>query len=228
MRNVWPFPLRLIRQVVVLSAVAAVPAAGLGAAAATLAILVPDDFLNGTNKAFVGMTRYEPAEIDGRDAVRAACENSASGLIVARRIDLRETPVIEWSWGTASAFDAAVDEESRAGDDFPLRLSLIHRGGMTPMGSRAVTYVWSSGKPAGADWISPYATQARMVAVQSGMPNRSMPWVTQRRDVRADFRRYFGLDVDFVDAVAIMTDCDDRATTAEAWYGPVRFLPENG
>ena len=225
MRFMRHLPPRFLRQVVSAFAVAAIPAAGLAAAAA---ILAPDDFLDGAYKSFEGMTRFEPAVIDGVSAVRATCDHSASGLIVERRVDLRETPVIEWSWGTASIFDAVVDETARAGDDFPLRLSLIRHGGMTPVASRAVTYVWSSGKPADTGWISPYITQTRMVSVRSGAPDRSMPWVTQRRNLRDDFRRYFGLDVDFIDAVAIMTDCDDRATTARSWYGPVRFLPENG
>ena len=39
-------------------------------------------------------------------------------------------------------------------------------------------------------------------------------------------RRHYGRDVDAVDAVAIMTDCDNRTEPAEAWYGLVRFLPK--
>jgi hypothetical protein len=49
--------------------------------------------------------------------------------------------------------------------------------------------------------------------------------VTERRNLRDDFKRYHGLDVEAIDAVAIMTDCDNRAAKASAWYGGVRFLP---
>ncbi len=225
MRNLWPSSLQAIRRVLLLFVCGFIPVAVFGAAAVTLA---PADLLRGTSKAFEGLTRYELAEVDGRPAVRAVCDRSASGLIVRRRIDLRETPVIEWSWGIADTYDPSIDEASKAGDDFPARLLLIHSGGLTPMGSRAIAYVWASGRPAGADWINPYITQTRIVAVQSGTPERALPWVTHRRNLREDFRRYFGLDVAFIDAVAVMTDCDDRGARTEAWYGPVSFLPEDG
>jgi len=189
-------------------------------------VLEPGDFLAGQVRAFHGKTRYEAARIDGLPAIQASCDNAASGLIVKRRIDLRETPILEWSWGVASVFAPERDERSKAGDDYPVRLNIISDAGSWPMRSRAVTYVWASGEPVGADWPNAYVPQSRMVAVRSGPPDPAMPWTTQRRDLRADFQRYFGRDVDFVDAVAIMTDCDDRAARIEARYGQVRFLPQ--
>jgi hypothetical protein len=43
--------------------------------------------------------------------------------------------------------------------------------------------------------------------------------------VRADFKRYFGIDLNAVDGVAVMTDCDDAGGATRAWYGDVRFGP---
>lgn len=191
-------------------------------------ILAPADLLGGTTKAFIGETRYELDRVDGQDAVRASCDGSASGLVLERRVDLRKTPIIEWSWGVAAAFDAAVDERRKAGDDYPARLYFVRDGGFLPWRTRAINYVWASHMPAGTDWPNAYAPQSRVVAVRSGEPDLSMPWVSQRRNLRADFRRYLDIEVDFIDAVAIMTDCDDRAEMADAWYGTVRFLPEDG
>jgi hypothetical protein len=65
-----------------------------------------------------------------------------------------------------------------------------------------------------------------MVALRSGAPPAPGEWVTERRNIREDFRRYHGREVERIDAVAIMTDCDNRNATAEAWYGTVRFLAE--
>jgi hypothetical protein len=62
-----------------------------------------------------------------------------------------------------------------------------------------------------------------MVALRSGPGDG---WVTERRNLREDFRRLHGVDVERIDAVAIMTDCDDRGTAAQAWYGGLRFLPQ--
>ena len=41
--------------------------------------------------------------------------------------------------------------------------------------------------------------------------------------MRADFKRFFGIDVKVADGVAIMTDCDDAGGATHAWYGDVRF-----
>jgi DUF3047 family protein len=190
--------------------------------------LVPADMLAGKPQVFNGTTQYDLARVDGRDAIGASCDGTASGLVMERRIDLRETPVIEWSWGVAAAYEPGPDEREKSGDDYPARLYFVRDGGLMKWRTRAINYVWASGMPVGADWPNAYASQSRVIAVNSGSPDRDMPWVTQRRNLRADFKRYFDLEVDFIDAVAIMTDCDDRAEMAEAWYGTLRFLPEQG
>jgi hypothetical protein len=163
--------------------------------------------------------------MDG-EALRARCFNSASGLFLKRKIDLRVTPVIEWSWRVDAVFDASVDETTKAGDDFPARLYVVREGGVAVWRTRAINYVWASAMPAGSDWPNPFASQARMVALHSGAPAAPGQWITERRNIREDFRRYHGRDVESIDAVAIMTDCDNRGAAAEAWYGPVRFLAE--
>lgn len=197
------------------------------AGAASLSF-TPADILAWRVKQFEGETRYEAAEIAGMAAVRAFCDGSASGLVLERKIDLTRTPVVEWSWGVEGVFDDAADEASKAGDDYPARLYFVRDGGFNPFATRAINYVWASGKPAGADWPNAYTANAHVIAVQSGPPDPARPWVTQRRNLREDFRRYHGRDVEVVDAVAIMTDCDNRGATASAWYGAVRFLPADG
>ena len=55
---------------------------------------------------------------------------------------------------------------------------------------------------------------------------RSASGVTERRNVRADFRELFGESVRYVDAVAIMTDTDNTGGTAVAYYGDITFSSE--
>jgi hypothetical protein len=183
---------------------------------------MPRDILAWQRESFRGETAYE---MDG-DALRARCSNSASGLFLRREIDLRLTPVIEWSWRVDAVFDGAVDEKTKAGDDFPARLYVVRDGGVAVWRTRAISYVWASAAPPGSNWPNPFAPQAHMVALRSGAPPAPGRWVTERRNIREDFRLYHGRDIQAIDAVAIMTDCDNRAGAAEAWYGPVRFLAE--
>ena len=61
-----------------------------------------------------------------------------------------------------------------------------------------------------------------MLALRSG-PAADDAMLQERRNVRADLGRYFGRDYDFIDGVALMTDCDDAGGTARAWYGDIYF-----
>jgi hypothetical protein len=200
---------------------AALAAAVAGAAAAET--FAPADIAGWRRHAFAGETAYALDAIDGEAAVAARCADSASGLFLERAVDLTRTPVIEWRWRVARTFPPGPDEATKAGDDYPARLYVVKDGGLLRWRTLALNYVWASAKPAGADWPNAYASQARMIALRSG-PREG--WATERRNLREDFRRFHGVDLDRIDAVAIMTDCDDRGTGAEAWYGSIRFLPE--
>jgi hypothetical protein len=187
-------------------------------AAAELAFS-PGDLARWAPHSFEGETRYELAE--GGQAVRAACDASASGLFLRREIDLTRTPILEWRWRVDATFPPGPAETTKAGDDYPARLYVVKEA-LLPWNTMALNYVWASGQPKGAEWPNAYASQARMIALRSGPGDG---WATERRDLRADFRRLFGEDVTTIDAVAIMTDCDDRGARAEAFYGGLRFLP---
>lgn len=205
----------------------ALPSLGVQSAAVSPAF-TPADILTWRPESFHGETRYEAADVDAMAAVLASCDGSASGLVLERRIDLKKTPLVEWSWGIEGVFAGGADEARKEGDDYPARLYFVRKGGFNPFATRAINYVWASAKPAGADWPNAFTANAHIVAVRSGPPPEPMGWVTERRNLRDDFRRYHGLDIDAIDAVAIMTDCDNRAATASAWYGGVRFLSEEG
>lgn len=186
---------------------------------------LPSQMLLWRHHSFSGATRYQAVHVDGREALHARCAASASGLVLERTIDLRRTPILEWSWRVDETFPPGIDERTRAGDDYPARLYVVKDGGVLRWRSRAVNYAWASAMPAGSAWHNAYLGQAHMLTLRSGPPDAPGQWVTERRNVREDFRRFHGMEIDSIDAVAIMTDCDDRGETAEAWYGAIRFLP---
>lgn len=220
MKGRWRVKAALAGAVVLLSLAARSEAVSLA--------FTPADILGWHPETFQGETRYEAADVDAMAAVRASCKASASGLVLERRIDLVKTPVVEWSWGIEAVFEGEADEARKEGDDYPARLYFVRKGGFNPFATRAINYVWASAKPVGTDWPNAYTSKAHIIAVRSGPPQAPMGWVTERRNLRDDFKRYHGLDIDAIDAVAIMTDCDNRAAMASAWYGGVRFLPEEG
>ncbi|MEA5446409.1 DUF3047 domain-containing protein [Gammaproteobacteria bacterium AB-CW1] len=184
----------------------------------------PAEIIDWDREVFEGETAYRLVEMEDREAIHALCESSASALYLEQEIDLRETPIIEWSWRIRGSYGEDIDESSREGDDYPVRLYAISDGGWRRWQTRAVNWVWASGKDQGESWPSAYADQVKMVALQSG-EEKAGQWVTERRNIREDFARFHDREIETIDAIGLMSDCDDLDTSNEAWFGGIRLLP---
>jgi len=184
------------------------------------------DILDWKTQSFEGQTDYSVVAKGetgaGHAAVRAACrEGTASGLVLESKHEMANAPVLEWRWRVDSIY-SGLNETSRDGDDYPARVYVVARR-WPAFRSRAINYVWASSQPQGATWENAFASQFMMVAVRSG-DERLGEWVTERRNVLEDFRRLHGMEPEHIDALAIMTDCDNAGQSATAWYGPIRWL----
>lgn len=185
----------------------------------------PADIIGWEPHSFVGATDYRLVETDGRLAVHATCTGgTASGLFYRRDIDLTRTPVVEWEWRVDETL-TGIDETARSGDDYPARLYLVDEAPVLRWRTRALNYVWSSMAERGQDWPNAFASQARMIAVATAK-DAVGGWRTERRNVLEDFRRFHDREPARINAVAVMTDCDNTSQETRAWYGNIRFLPE--
>ena len=178
--------------------------------------------LQWNEESFQGRTSYKK---DG-SSILASCDDSASGMVLRRSIDLRDTPIMEWSWRAGSNFNLSVDQTTKKGDDFVARIYVVKKGGLLPWDSYAINYVWAASLPSGFSWPNPFVKQVTMVAVRSGASRSPELQITERRNILRDFQSIHGRDIESIDAVAIMTDCDNGHGKARAWYGPIKFLSE--
>jgi len=171
-------------------------------------------------------TRYRVAGDAGSVTISAHCVSSASGLIRRQGVDLRATPVLHWRWRTDRVFEG-LNERSRAGDDFPLRVYVIRDGGWAWWKTRSLVYVWSASETVGAHWPNPYTDRAHVFVVHSGADDVGR-WVDQGRDVRADFVTAFGQDIAQIDGWAVMSDCDNAQGQANADYAAFAWSSRTG
>lgn len=174
-------------------------------------------------QSFKGETRYIFDDRSGRRALFADSQGTASGLYREIRVDLRRTPWLNWSWRVDLLLNG-VDERAKSGDDYSARIYVVVSGGAAFWKTRSLVYVWSSNQPVGATWRNAFTSNARMMALRSGMKDAGR-WVSEKRDIRDDFRRLFGEELDHIDAVALMTDTDNSGQSATAWYGDLYFTP---
>lgn len=187
------------------------------------------DFSSGdlggwSDKVFKGHTRYSLTTDDGRTVLKAVSRASASGLYKKVHVDLSKTPYLHWSWKIDNTL-GNLHERTKHGDDYPARVYVVFSGGIFFWRTQAINYVWSSDQPPGSTWNNAFTDNARMIAVRSGA-GQAGQWVSERRNVRRDYRRLFGGEVHTVDAVAIMTDTDNSGKAATAYYGDIYFAAQ--
>ncbi len=183
-------------------------------------------------------TTYDLVRTDSMVVVRARSSNGASGLITHQRVDLSRYPILEWRWkvdrlpeGADVTKDTTADAAARLYVTFDydglglidrLKLMLLRRVGYSKAPSRALNYLWASRRGQDESVESPYTDQIMVMPVRSG-PDRVGQWIRERRNVLADYRQVFGESPPAVNGVAIMTDTDNTADTARAFYGDIVF-----
>lgn len=187
-------------------------------------------------------TRYTVVETDGTVVVRADSENAASALLYPVTIDLTKTPILQWRWKVENILENG-NALSKEGDDYPARLYVLFDvstddlsffealkietyrlfyGQYPPLA--AINYLWANSQPVGELIANSYSERVQMYVVQSGKEKLGQ-WLEQERNVYADYVRAFGEPVPKVSGIAIMTDTDNTAERATAYYGDIRLLP---
>jgi hypothetical protein len=190
--------------------------------AADIVRFQPADMRDWSVHSFNGTTRYEAVDRDGETVLRAEAQATGSVLYVRRKVDLRETPYIEWHWRVDKLPETAGIERKREGDDFAARIYVVREGFLGRINATTLNYLWTRELAVGETWISPYTSQSVRLAVDSGSA-RLGEWVHHRRNLRHDWRQAFDETIDRIDGVAIMTDADNTDSRARAFYGEIRF-----
>ena len=179
------------------------------------------DMSGWKKKSFVGETRYRLREDGDKQALYADSRAAASGLFREIEVDLDQMPYLHWTWKVENLVNGG-DERGKQGDDYAARIYVVFSGGLLFWRTRAINYVWSSRESPGSTWPNAFTANAQMIAVRSG-PESLGTWLSERRDVKADYQRLFGSEPGKIVAVALMTDTDNTKSAAVAWYGDIWF-----
>ncbi len=182
------------------------------------------DLSGWKEKSFSGNTQYEFLEQQGEVFLQAAANMSASALYKKTKVDLTKTPYLNWTWQIDKSL-AALNEQTKEGDDYAARVYVIVKLGLAPWKTNALNYVWSSTTKEKDSWPNAYTDKAIMIPLRSRLDNHNQ-WQIEKVNVMKDFKEHFGIDVDRVDGVAIMTDTDNSRLSAVARYGDI-FFTEN-
>ena len=173
-------------------------------------------------KVFSGETFYGLIMLDNETVLKADSQDSASGLVKKITVDLHKYPYLNWRWRIENRLEKG-DEKQKSGDDYSARIYVIDSGGLFFWITKVLGYVWSDNSPKGASWPNPYVkNNVQMLAIRS-IKDDTSTWYSEKHNVYEDFKRLFGKDIHYIDAVALMTDSDNSDGHAEAYYGDIFF-----
>lgn len=209
-------------------------------------------FVGLPDKPGIGATQFEPGQVEGETGVRMRTQTSYGTWVHAWR---GPAGILQWRWRLDEPLGGGVrvaDIRRKDGDDLALKVCVMfdHPLDRVPLGERALLrlartvsgedlpaatlcYVWDPLQAADTRGANPYSRRVRYVVLQGqGAPLQR--WVSERRDVAADFVHLFGDElpagsdrgaVPPVRAVVIGADSDNTQARSSGWVGQLQWQP---
>ena len=188
-------------------------------------------------------TLFSAQRMQGRHAVKAQAQSSASMLRRKLRVEPQDLGTLRFSWLVESLI-ADADMAERETDDAPVRIVLAFEGDRSqfsarnamlselahaltgePMPYATLMYSWCQHCVGGQAIVNPRTDRIRTQVVEVGKSHLGQ-WRDYERDIRADFSAVFGEPPGALVAIGVMTDADNTQSHATAWYGPIELLPK--
>jgi hypothetical protein len=163
------------------------------------------------------------ASNDGKRVLHMRSQNEGSTVVkdVKGRVDLKATPILEWSW-KAVALPKNGNSCHKATDDQAAQIYVGWPRFPEAVRSRIIGYVWDTSAPVGTICKSEKTGTVTYMVLRSG-PAELGKWLTERRNVLEDFRKIYGEAPDAPGAVSISIDSNDTQSSAESFMGPITF-----
>jgi hypothetical protein len=173
-------------------------------------------------KRFAGRAQFELLREAGAPVFRLASQGASFALHRDVIVDLRDFPVLAWSW-KVTRLPVRGDVRHRQTDDQAAQVYVVFPRSPSPRrASEVLGYVWDSQAPVGLHATNQAWENVRVIVLESGERRRG-EWVREERDVRADYAALFGKEPPPVGRVAVMTDSDQTRSQSEALFGELTF-----
>ena len=162
-------------------------------------------------------------ENDGQHVLRLVSKNEGSTVSkdVKGKINLNETPILEWRW-KAVTLPTNGDSRRKETDDQAAQIYVTWPRFPEAVRSRIIGYVWDTTAPAGTIVKSQKTSTVTYVIVRSGTTDLGK-WLTESRNVAEDFRKIYGEEPDNPGFISVSIDSNDTHSSAESFMGPILF-----
>lgn len=162
-------------------------------------------------------------ENDGHRVLHLVSKGDGSTINkdIKGKVNLKETPVLEWSWRVVT-LPKGGDSRKKETDDQAAQVYVAWPRFPEAVRSRIIGYVWDTTAPVGTVVKSEKTGTITYIVLRSG-PGEAGKWITERRNVAEDFRKVYGEEPENPGAVSVSIDSNDTSSTAESFIGPIVF-----
>jgi len=140
-------------------------------------------------------------------------------------VDLKKFPFLTWKWRVDKICQGG-DERHKETGDSPAAIYVVFPT-WKMWKPKAIKYVWSASElEIGFETQSPYSSDTKIIVLR----NRHSPigqWVSERRNVLEDYRKFWGRKLKKVKLIGIMTDSDNTKKEAIAAYDDLVMTTDN-
>ena len=186
---------------------------------------------------------FEAATLNGEAVL--ALRTQASYGVLSHAWQGAAPGFLSWRWRLEQPL-ANADIQTKAGDDAALKvcvmldqpladipflqrsvLALARSVSGQDLPSATLCYLWDSRYPAGTRGANPYSARVRFM-VLNGAESAPGQWLTQRRNIAADFALMFGQEsasLPPITAIAVGADSDNTQGSSLGYLAQLRWLP---
>jgi hypothetical protein len=136
-------------------------------------------------------------------------------------VDLKQTPILEWSWKVMT-LPAGGHACQKSTDDQAAQVYVAWLRTPESVRSRIIGYVWDSTAPRGTICKSQKTSTVTYIVLRSGSDELGK-WITERRNVVEDFLKIYGEAPDNPSALSLSIDSDDTRSSADSLIGSIVF-----
>jgi hypothetical protein len=148
-------------------------------------------------------------------------EHSTIARDITGKVNLKETPILEWTW-KVTILPTGGDLRRKEATDMAAQLYVVWPRVPALLRSRIIGYVWDATTPVTTIVKSQKTGTVTFVVMRSGSGDLGK-WLTERRNVAEDYAKIYGEFPDNPGAITISIDSNDTHSSAESFMGAIVF-----
>lgn len=174
-------------------------------------------------KVWEGIGQVQVVQENHRKVLRLETEQGCTSLFPLT-VNLQANPVVSWEWSVLTLPNGGVSSQSTR-DDHGAALYLVFSSREAPSRKTILGYIWDNARPVGTILVRPNDPSVHHVVVRSG-PAQLGTWLTEERNVLADYRSIFGEEPSILEGMSLVVNSDQTGSKSASLFGPITFHSE--